>query len=388
MRSVLFSNEVVGLGHLRISLSLARALAGMDEDSTALVVTGYAGADEIRLPPRVSVLRLPAAPVSADPRWGTTALAGAAPLDPSPEQVLGERGERALRAVREIDPHVVVVDYTPLGRGGDLRAALEWLRESARSVVALGLRDFDDDEELRSSWDGDVVKSVRRLYDLALIYNDGEVDDVRLQALRTAGVVIHRTGLVGEPTADAGPEDVGDGYLLVTAGGGIDAVALLELVLDALRIRPLAIPALLVAGPMMPVTELARLRDRARGVGARVEHSRSDMDRVLAGARAIVSMAGYATVAEILASGKPALLVPRSSPREEQLNRARYWAGLGRVRMLAPERADPVSLAGAIAELLTLGPGTGLPLCGANDVANILAHACRGPWRVTRCGAG
>jgi predicted glycosyltransferase len=51
-------------------------------------------------------------------------------------------------------------------------------------------------------------------------------------------------------------------------------------------------------------------------------------------ARAVVAMGGYNTFCEILSFGKPALLVPRTTPRLEQYLRAERAQALGLVRML------------------------------------------------------
>src|SRR6185312_2157862 len=114
-------------------------------------------------------------------------------------------------------------------------------------------------------------------------------------------------GYVGRP-AESGPVRAMPGdYLLVTAGGGADGCPLLSTVLESLALRPLGLPALLVAGPLMPEADVARLRRLAAGVDARVALFRPDMDAVIAGARAVVSMAGYNTVAELLRARRPAL---------------------------------------------------------------------------------
>ena len=47
------------------------------------------------------------------------------------------------------------------------------------------------------------------------------------------------------------------------------------------------------------------------------------MEELIAGAKAVVAMGGYNTYCEILSFDKPALIVPRVEPREEQLIRAR-----------------------------------------------------------------
>src|SRR5947209_6763044 len=129
----------------------------------------------------------------------------------------------------------------------------------------------------------------------------------------------------------------------------------------------------------MPSEQVASLRERARGLDVRVESSRYDMDAMLAGARAVVAMAGYCTVAEILASGKPALLVPRSFPREEQLNRARLWSRSGHVEMLEPQELSPVRLGKEIERLLHRPVLPARPLTGADDAVRILTEARAAP---------
>jgi predicted glycosyltransferase len=64
------------------------------------------------------------------------------------------------------------------------------------------------------------------------------------------------------------------------------------------------------------------------------------MEELIAGAKAVVAMGGYNTYCEILSFDKPALIVPRVKPREEQLIRARRAAELGLIEMLLPEEAE------------------------------------------------
>ena len=98
---------------------------------------------------------------------------------------------------------------------------------------------------------------------------------------------------------------------------------------------------MIVPGPLMGAREVAELRRLAAGTGAEVHGFRPDMDRVIAGARAVVAMAGYNTVGELMRARKPALLVPRVRPSEEQLIRARTLAEAGIQRMLHPDALRP-----------------------------------------------
>jgi predicted glycosyltransferase len=383
VRSILFCNEMLGLGHLRLSLALATALVdqrdgparGDDraEGGAALVVTGSVALDSALNVTGVDVLKLPTLPVGAHSSWSATSLRPPSGLAIGEEGVGRLRAELCLAAVRELRPQIAVVDYRPFGRGGDLRPALEWLRSDGHCTIALGLWDVDDSpSRLRSAWTAEHARQVSQIYDLALVYGNPPPGDVRVEALRTAGLPVHETGLVGAPAADAPAHDLGEGYLLAIAGGGVDGFTMLQVLLEAIRRRPLPVRTVVVAGPMMPAAQAEELRCDARGLDVLVEHSRRDMAAVLRGARAVISMAGYCTVAEVLGSGAPALFVPRAFPREEQLNRARRWAASGRVEMCHPDSWDPAGCRDAIERLLHRNSSPGLPLTGALDAARIL----------------
>ena len=76
------------------------------------------------------------------------------------------------------------------------------------------------------------------------------------------------------------------------------------------------------------------------------------MEAVIAGARAVIAMAGYNTVAELVRAGKPSLLVPRVRPSEEQLVRATALARAGSVMMLHPAELTPPRLRSMLDTLL------------------------------------
>ena len=368
---------MLGLGHLRLSLALAKALIEVDERATSLIVTGSAAFPGLALANRIDVLKLPTLPVDRGSAWNATGHRPRAELAMASDEVSALRSAVVTAAVQATAPQVVVVDYKPTGRNDELRDALEWCRRQADCTVALGMWEVDDaPDRLREDWTRSRVQDVRDLYDLVLVYGPEVPGDVRAQRLRASGMTVCHTGLVASPPAVVGPPDLGSGYLLATAGGGADGFGLLAAVLAAIESHPLGLPVILVAGPNMPADQVGQLRRTAAGLDALVADHRPDMEEVLAGARAVVAMAGYCTAAEILASGKPALLVPRTFPREEQLNRARLLSASGRVQMLDPGRLDPATLGPALASLLERPPRPPERLGGADEAARILlAHA-------------
>ena len=111
--------------------------------------------------------------------------------------------------------------------------------------------------------------------------------------------------------------------------------------------------ALIVLGPYMPAKERAEFMDKGTTLSAvSVIDFDSRMEELISGAEAVVSMGGYNTFCEILSFDKPALIVPRTRPREEQLIRTRRAEELGMVDMILPADADdPVKMARALKAL-------------------------------------
>jgi predicted glycosyltransferase len=96
---------------------------------------------------------------------------------------------------------------------------------------------------------------------------------------------------------------------------------------------------------------LARI-DRLEQVRAITFDNR--LERLMAGAVAVVAMGGYNTFCEILTFDKPAVLVPRRHPRAEQHIRAARAERLGLVRMLSDENGrEPERMVAALGALST-----------------------------------
>jgi predicted glycosyltransferase len=351
-RFLFFSNELVGLGHLRRTLSIANRLAEVEPESSSLIVTGSPVVPWFGMPPRVDILKLPG--------WTRDEhgerRAGGLALDVSGLHAVRSGIELAIAT--SFDADVAVVDKLPLGPGGELTEALEALRGAPRCRVVLGLRDIDDaPDRVRREWGPDMRAAIERYYDAVLVYGPASSPD----AIRSVGwndltVPVHHVGYLGWPMTDVPAPDLPPGYLLATVGGGHDGFRVLEGVLQAIRLEPLGCPTLVITGPLMPKSEIAMLRSLAAGTDTQVVEFRGDMDRVLAGARAVVGMAGYNTVAETLRARRPALLVPRTRPSQEQLVRARAVSEQPSYSMLLPEDLTPRVMRDALGALLDAPP--------------------------------
>jgi predicted glycosyltransferase len=372
-RAIFFCNEQFGLGHLRRSLALAGALVELEADATGLVVTGSPATGLVPVPAGVETLKLPASPVDRHTQWSSTSHRAPGQLNLASEEVRALRGRLSLAAVQGVKPDITIVDYTPLGRGGELRPTLDHLRSEGRSRTVLGLREVDDAfEALRAVWDRPLVEAVRELYDLVIVYGPEVPGDIRVERLRDAGVRVRHVEAVASPELTTRARDLPAEYLLVTGGGGIDGFELLMSAIEALRLEPLEIPAVMITGPMMPARKIARLSERSAELDVRIERYRGDMGATMRGARAIVAMAGYNTVAELVRTDVPALLVPRAAPRLEQMIRAQRLAETGRATVLDPDGLAPSSLRAAIRRLLGQERAVAQTARGAHQAAEVL----------------
>ena len=148
------------------------------------------------------------------------------------------------------------------------------------------------------------------------------------------------------------PEDLPDDYVLATVGGGADGFQVLAAFIEALRLEPLPCSAVVVTGPLMGPRDVELLERLADPLGIRVRRFVPNLERSIARARAVVCMAGYNTVAEVMRARKPALLVPRVRPVREQLLRARELGRRGLQDVLHPNDLSAATMRAALDRLL------------------------------------
>lgn len=349
-RYLLFSNEAVGLGHLKRALAITARLARADPAATSLVVTGSPAPALFELPPRVELMTLPTLMRDEAGAHRSRRLA----VEPHDAGRL--RGSIACAAALAFEPDCVVVDRLPLGLEGELAPALEALRASGCKVV-LGLRDIENDPlEVRRTWGPDLQEAIRRFYDLVLVYGPPSpaLDAIDCLDWEAEGlsVPVHHVGYVGGGAPGAGPDDLPDDYVLATVGGGSDGFPVLAAFVEALRLEPLPCQAIVVTGPLMPREEIERLEELAAGLAVQVQRFRPNLDALIARARAVVCMAGYNTVAEVMRARRPALLVPRVAPISEQLVRALELGRRGLQDVLHPSELSAPAMRTALERLL------------------------------------
>ena len=351
LRALFITNECAGLGHLRRTINLARAVTQRDPHATALIVTGTAALGSFVLPDRVDTVKLPVFRREAD---GTLY---AATLGVDMPRIESMRSDILLSASAAFDPHVVVVDKTPLGLRDELVPMLEQLRHRGRARIVLGLRNVEDEpERVRAAWaEANTLSAVETFYDRVVVYGPENTTADALSCLDGVDlpVPVTNVGFVGNAPATTAPEDLPEGYVLVTVGGGSDGHDTIEAVLDADQHETLPYPIVIVTGPLMSARTVARLADRCDGEHVRIFDFRHDMANVLCGARGVVTMGGYNTISEVLQTGVPALVIPRVRPSEEQLIRAKELVAMGLADMLHPDLITPERMWNAVHQMMS-----------------------------------
>ncbi|MEM9374542.1 MAG: glycosyltransferase, partial [Planctomycetota bacterium] len=337
-RTLLYSHDTFGLGHLRRSRTIAIALSEADPDCSALIVTGSPIAGRFDFPERIDHVRLPGVVKLPDGSYSSMNLSM------SIDEMVRLRGAIIDATACEFAPDLAIVDKEPWGFRSELANTLENLKARGTKLV-LGIRDvLDEEDALSKEWARkNAAEAIERFYDEIWIYGIPEICEP-LEGLGLHASLrdrIRYTGYLRRHAPDWPAETITEipeePYVLVTTGGGGDGAELVDWVLRAYERDPtLRTHALLVYGPFLNAAARLEFDQRVADLDGRVMamsfHPR--FERLLAGARGVVAMGGYNTFCEILSMDKPAIIVPRTRPRQEQVIRARNAERLGLVRML------------------------------------------------------
>ncbi|MGI9436560.1 MAG: glycosyltransferase family protein [Geminicoccaceae bacterium] len=349
-RLLIYSHDSFGLGHLRRCMAIAHHLVERYRQLSILMLSGSPIIGSFDFKARVDFVRIPGVIKLRNGDYTSLKLH----LDI--EQTLAMRSSIIQHTAEIFDPHLFLVDKEPLGLRGEVSDTLEMLKDRGTRLV-LGLRDvMDEPEILLEEWRRkNVYPALEALYDEIWIYGLPQIFDplTELPRMERLADKVTFTGYLRRHVPVT-PADVSDHelpsepYLLVTTGGGGDGAGLIDWVLSAYENEPdLPHPALLVLGPFMNLEQRTAFQERAAKLPkVHAITFAARFERLLERAIGVVAMGGYNTFCEILSFRKPALIVPRTRPRREQLLRARRAEALGLVRVLPDHgRRDPMVMA-------------------------------------------
>jgi len=355
-RVLIYSHDSFGLGHLRRCRTIAHAIVDEPYAPSVLILSGSPIIGSFDFRSRVDFVRIPGVIKLRNGEYSALSL------DMGIGELLGMRASIIRHTAEVFAPDVFIVDKEPLGLRGEIEATLRMLASRGTRLV-LGLRDvMDDPARLAREWRRkNPLPALLELYDDILVYGLPQICEP-LAGIELPEAVQRKVTYTGylrrsSVTSPAPFSDVGSAaspYILVTTGGGGDGEELIDWVLRAYETDP-SIPyrAQLVFGPFMQPLKRDQFRARVARLD-KVEAITFDahVEARMAAAAGVVAMGGYNTFCEILSFDKPAVIVPRTSPRMEQSIRASRAEALGLVRMLDPEQhRDPQVMAAALRAL-------------------------------------
>ncbi|MGL4280765.1 MAG: glycosyltransferase family protein [Albidovulum sp.] len=376
-RVLMYSHDTFGLGHLRRCRTIANALVENFSGMRVLIISGSQIAGAFDYKSRVDFVKVPSVIKLRNGEY--TSLSQHIDL----KDTVDLRRRMIRQTAESFQPDIFIVDKEPMGLKGEVEETLGYLRSRGTTLV-LGLRDvMDAPHLLAKEWRGnDNLAKIEKYYDRVWVYGPPDFCDP-LAGLDVPPSVREKMDFVGflqrSVNEDVPPQQrsMGD-YLLVTTGGGGDGGDLVADVLAAYEHDPgFDQKALIVLGPYMKAELRAEYMERGQRI-PQVEIIEFDMhmEGLIAGSRAVVGMGGYNTFCEILSFDKPALIVPRVSPREEQLIRALRAAELGVIDMLHPANArDPAQMLAALRAVAgRKRPSQSAPRVRMEGLPNIVAR--------------
>lgn len=370
-RILIYSHDSFGLGHLRRCRSIAHSLVGYYKGLSVLILSGSPIIGSFGFKARVDFVRIPGVIKLRDGEY--TSLG----LHIDLEQTLAMRESIIYNTARSFEPDMFIVDKEPTGLQGEVTSTLEMLK-NRDTINVLGLRDImDEPAQLKAEWERKQVAPV-----LENLYNDIWAYGLRdigspVEGLGLSPTIerkIAYTGYLGREMPNernwVAPIDVDDPFILVTAGGGGDGVEMVDWVIRAYESDPdQPCRSVIVTGPFMPTADQQDFHERCERLpSVEILAFESSIELLMEKAIGVVAMGGYNTFCEIMTMDKPALIVPRSVPRQEQLIRAERAVKLGLSKMLDPAGERP---ARAMAEALRALPQQAKP--SAANVKGLLS---------------
>lgn len=326
---LMYSHDTYGLGHIRRTMSIAGQLRA--DDVNVLILTGSPIAGRFSFPENVDFVRIPGMIKKTNDEYQSLSIR----IDP--EHALNIRKSIIQATAETFAPDLFIVDKEPLGLKKEVLPTLQWIKKnSPKTKTILGLRDIMDDRKtVRADWEHKgVYTHLHDLYSEIWVYGRRDIydavheyaipDSIQKKIIFT-GYLARR--VTSEKTIKrtrkkfcAGPREK---MIVVTTGGGGDGYQLLDTYLRMYEnVNVTNCKSVLVTGPFMPLEQRRQIAKRARPFKIKVRPFYPRMEELFGAADLVVSMGGYNTMCEILSQKTLSLIIPRDTPRQEQLIRA------------------------------------------------------------------
>ncbi|TFI52017.1 glycosyltransferase [Mastigocladus laminosus UU774] len=354
MRLLVYSHDTFGLGNIRRMLAICEHLLSEIQELSILLLSGSPMLHGFRLPQGLDYIKLPCL------NRGETDNLAVKYLGTDIDETVKMRADLILSAAVNYKPDLVLVDKKPYGIKNELAPTLDYLQAKLpQTHFVLLLRDIlDTPAKTIAQWHKDgYYEAIQKFYHLLLIVGMPEVFNLPQEYEFPAAVIqkTHFCGYIRKPPGRKQPDTIrdelqltpDDKLVLVTPGGGEDGFQLIDTYLASLKLLrdKQHIKSLIICGPQMPTQHRQALYQTAKNYPqVQMGEFTDDLMSYVAVADVVVSMAGYNTICEILSASKPAVVVPRIKPSQEQFMRSQRMYQLGCFETIYPDELTPAIL--------------------------------------------
>lgn len=404
-----YSQHLIGVGHHFRNRQIVNELV---KTCDVFFIDGGRPVPEADLDERVTCIPLPAL---------RTGPQGIEPVDTESDlqTVMEERQVRLSEAMEQIRPDVFCVEFFPFSRWslkGEILNTIVRLNEvNSDAKVLCSLRDIPtraksdvlqptvtpvqrrDGDAMRfysvpfggihheylafnRRYYEEVVPVLNEYFDAVLVHGDSQLSRLEdhFPWVDDIGIPIIYTGFVSEKLEDASrPDGAPDRYVLVSAGGGVEGLALVAPCIEAWKKlaqddahdgREMVI----FAGAFIDETHFEALRALCGDGPFRLERFTSNFLAWMQHADLSINRAGYNTCMNVLETQVPAILVP-SIAMDDQVFRTQELMGLGIAGVIHPDQLGVTKMAKAIVEMLESSvPEHHLSLDGAEQTRKFI----------------
>ncbi len=357
---LMYSHDTFGLGHIRRTMAIASQLRG--PHINILILTGSPIAGRFSFPDQVDFVRIPGMIKKTNEEYLPLSI------KINPKHALNIRKNIITATAKTFQPNLFIVDKEPFGLKKEILPTLRWMRQHLpKSKTILGLRDImDGAETIRKDWKKKgVYEILDKLYNEIWVYGIQDFYDPIKEYLipETISGKIHFTGYIPRKAPGSRAKrqirkehglNKDDKLVVVTAGGGGDGYPVMETFLTMLESEMKAPPfkSVLITGPFMPRKKRMEIFNRSRQLGVKTYRFFGRMEKIQAAADLVISMGGYNTICEILSQRTVSLIIPRETPREEQLIRAKVFNNRHLIDYISLQSLSPPTLKSKVLSLL------------------------------------
>jgi predicted glycosyltransferase len=337
-RIALYWHNGRSLGHTVRCATLGQALLNHMPGSIVVGITGASKGLEL-LPPAMDLIKIPSYLTYDD----TEGVRTTSVLSLAKEQFQRIRENLISTFVRDFQPHALIVDFHPEGKNGEL---IPTVINSPKTHKVLGLRGIlsSPAETNRDFFNPRLVAFIRDRFSAIHVYVDEHV--YRLEDYYTIpdslSAMFKYTGYVTRPTISTKAEarallqlELEARIIVISFGGGQGTEPIWQAILRSLsQIQRQFDYAYFSAGPYLEAGAYERLRTQVS------QHPNWTWTRLLNPLPAwikasdfFIGSGGYNSLAEIIATGANALIIPRQLNEREQELHATKLANLSILRI-------------------------------------------------------